>query len=82
MRNWSIDSEGRLPETKKNKKEQKRGICDGKDLRHAGQCQIRTVWVAGEEHRSPDETMTVGDVRPDFVVASLAELPELIRRPR
>jgi FMN phosphatase YigB (HAD superfamily) len=52
------------------------------DVYGGTQCQIRTVWVAGEEHRSPDETMTVRDVRPDFVVASLAELPELIRRLR
>ena len=41
-------------------------------------CGIRTVWVSGEAHRSPDDCGT--DVRPNFVINSILELPDLIRR--
>ena len=43
-------------------------------------CGICTVWISGEAHRSPDDT--VGDVTPDFVISSLAQLPALIRTMR
>ena len=43
-------------------------------------CGIRTVWISDEAHRSPDDT--AGDVTPDFVISSLAELPALIRTMR
>ena len=41
-------------------------------------CGIRTVWISGEAHRSPDDSS--GNVTPDFVINSLLELPDLIRR--
>jgi FMN phosphatase YigB (HAD superfamily) len=40
-------------------------------------CGIRTVWISGEAHRSPDDSGT--DMTPDFVIKSMLELPELIR---
>lgn len=42
------------------------------------QCGIRTVWISGEHHRSPDETMAPADICPDFEITSLRELPALI----
>lgn len=52
------------------------------DVRGGLQCQIRTVWVSGEEYRSPEETSTIKDVCPEFAINSLAELPDLLRRLR
>jgi FMN phosphatase YigB (HAD superfamily) len=43
---------------------------------------IRTVWISGGPHRSPDETATREEVIPDFEVETLAELPDLIQRIR
>lgn len=43
------------------------------------QCGIKTVWISGEPHRSPDETLTRAAICPDFEIDSLLELPELIR---
>ena len=40
-------------------------------------CGIRTVWISGEDHRSPDDCGT--DVKPDFVIKSMLELPDVIR---
>ena len=40
-------------------------------------CGIRTVWISGEAHRSPDDVDT--EVTPDFVIHSLLELPDVIR---
>lgn len=44
------------------------------------QCGIKTVWISGDLHRSPDETMTRVQIYPDYEISSLAELPELIKR--
>jgi FMN phosphatase YigB (HAD superfamily) len=41
-------------------------------------CGIRTAWISGEAHRSPEDSGA--DVTPDFVINSLLELPDLIRR--
>jgi len=46
------------------------------------QCGIRTVWISGAAHRSPDETATREEVIPDLEVETLAELPDLIQRIR
>ena len=40
-------------------------------------CGIRTVWISGEAHRSPEDSCT--DMTRDFVIKSMLELPELIR---
>lgn len=40
-------------------------------------CGIRTVWISGEAHHSPDDFAT--NVKPDFVIKSMLELPEVIR---
>ena len=40
-------------------------------------CGIRTVWISGEAHRSPDDSGT--DMSPDFLIKSMLELPDLIR---
>jgi len=42
------------------------------------QCGIKTVWISGEAHRSPDETMLAGDVTADYEIEFLAELPALL----
>lgn len=39
-------------------------------------CGIRTVWISGEAHRSPDDSGA--DLSPDFVIESMLELPDLI----
>lgn len=46
------------------------------------QCGIPTVWISGDAHRSPDETMTPVEVAADFEIASLSELPGLLRQIR
>lgn len=50
------------------------------DICGGSQCGIRTVWISGEAHRSPDETMARGDAVPDFEIPSLSELPTLLER--
>jgi FMN phosphatase YigB (HAD superfamily) len=52
------------------------------DICGGSQCGIRTVWISGEAHRSPDETMKRGEATPDFEIASLSQLPTLLRRLR
>jgi FMN phosphatase YigB (HAD superfamily) len=41
---------------------------------------IRTAWLSAPEFRSPDETMTLGDVQPTFTLAGFAELASLLAR--
>jgi len=41
-------------------------------------CGVQTVWISGEAHRSPDDSGA--DATPDFVINSVLELPDLIRR--
>lgn len=48
------------------------------DVCGAVSCGIRTVWISGEAHRSPDDMGT--DVKPDFVIKSMLELPELMHQ--
>ena len=50
------------------------------DICGGSQCGIRTVWISGDEHRSPDEIMNRGDVIPDFEIPSLSQLPTLLKR--
>lgn len=52
------------------------------DIYGGMQCGIRTVWISGVLHRSPDETATREEVIPDFEIETLAELPDLIQRIR
>ncbi len=39
---------------------------------------IRTAWLSAPEFRSKDETMTLDDVRPTFILPRLAELLSLL----
>jgi FMN phosphatase YigB (HAD superfamily) len=39
---------------------------------------VRTAWVAAPEFRSPDETKTLDEVTPSFVLARLTDLPSLL----
>ena len=49
------------------------------DICGGSQYGIRTVWISGAPHRSPDETMTRADIIPDFEIPSLAGLPGLLQ---
>jgi FMN phosphatase YigB (HAD superfamily) len=40
---------------------------------------IRTAWLSAAEFRSPDETMTLGDIQPAFTLAGFAGLPSLLQ---
>jgi FMN phosphatase YigB (HAD superfamily) len=51
-------------------------VCGGRD------CHIRTVWLSGDAHRSPDETMKPAEIEPDYSIDSLADFPALLRRIR
>jgi 2-haloacid dehalogenase len=50
------------------------------DVQGANLCGIRTAWLSSSQHCSPDETLTLSDVRPTFVISTLAELPALLAR--
>jgi len=39
---------------------------------------IRRAWLSGPEFRSADETMTLDDVKPTFVLSGLKDLPSLL----
>ena len=39
---------------------------------------IRTVWVSGSDHHSPDDTGSA--MRPNYSIATLSELPALLER--
>jgi FMN phosphatase YigB (HAD superfamily) len=41
---------------------------------------IRTVWLAGGAYRSADETLSLQEVQPTYKLASLSQLPALLRR--
>ena len=40
---------------------------------------IRTAWLSGPEFRSKDETMTLEDVKPTFILSGFEELPSLLQ---
>ena len=40
---------------------------------------IRTAWLSGPEFRSEDETTTLDDVKPTFILSGLKELPWLLQ---
>ena len=48
------------------------------DIRGANNYGIRSVWLSGRAYRSPDETLTLRQVRPTYVIKSLEELPNLL----
>jgi putative hydrolase of the HAD superfamily len=52
------------------------------DICGGSQCGIRTVWISGDAHRSPEETMTPAEIVADFEIASLSELPGLLQQIR
>jgi phosphoglycolate phosphatase-like HAD superfamily hydrolase len=39
---------------------------------------IRTAWLSAPEFRSADETMTLDDVRPSFILSGFWDLPSLL----
>jgi HAD superfamily hydrolase (TIGR01493 family) len=49
------------------------------DVLGAERYGIRTVWLSGAEFRSDDETMTLADVRPSFIISDLMRLPSLLQ---
>jgi FMN phosphatase YigB (HAD superfamily) len=40
---------------------------------------IRSAWLSAPEFRSEDETMTLDDVKPTFILSGLKELPSLLQ---
>lgn len=40
---------------------------------------IRTAWLSAVQHLSNDETMTLDDTRPSFILYDLSQLPALLR---
>jgi FMN phosphatase YigB (HAD superfamily) len=52
------------------------------DICGGAQCGIPTVWISGDAHRSPEETMTTAEIVADFEIASLSELPGLLQQIR
>jgi FMN phosphatase YigB (HAD superfamily) len=49
------------------------------DVLGAERYGIRTAWLSGPEFRSNEETLTVADAKPSFILAALTELPVLLR---
>jgi FMN phosphatase YigB (HAD superfamily) len=49
------------------------------DVLGAGRYGIRTAWLSGREYRSDDETMTLADAKPSFVISDLLQLPSLLQ---
>jgi len=49
------------------------------DVLGAEEFGIRTAWIAAPGFRSGDETMTLEDVKPSFILAGLEELPSLLQ---
>jgi putative hydrolase of the HAD superfamily len=52
------------------------------DICGGSQCGIRTVWISGDAHRSPEETLTPAEIAADFEITSLSELPGLLQQIR
>src|SRR5262245_16307032 len=50
------------------------------DVLGAERYGIRTAWLSGIEFRSEDETMTLDDAKPTFMLSSLAQLPSLLQK--
>ena len=48
------------------------------DVFGAGRYGIRTAWLSGPEFRSDDETMTLADAKPSFMISDLLQLPSLL----
>lgn len=49
------------------------------DVLGAERYAIRTAWLSAGEFRSDDETMTLADTKPSFVLSALSELPALLQ---
>jgi putative hydrolase of the HAD superfamily len=49
------------------------------DVFGAEQYGIRTAWLSGPEFRSDDETMTLADAQPSFIISDLTQLPSLLQ---
>ena len=52
------------------------------DIIGGEQYGIRTVWLSGLGHRSADETLSPEDVRPDYTIGTLGDLPLLLQHIR
>ena len=48
------------------------------DVEGANSCGIRTAWISSSRHRSPDETLSLAQVQPTFVIPTIADLPGLL----
>ena len=48
------------------------------DILGAHRYGIENVWLSGAAHRSPDDTLSIGEVTPDHTIEALAELPGLL----
>jgi FMN phosphatase YigB (HAD superfamily) len=86
----SVDAGSRKPAaeffyfalTKSNfQKEEVLFVCNqlNTDVLGAEALGIHTAWLSGPEFRSADETMTVDDVKPSFVLAGFAQLLSLLQ---
>ncbi len=50
------------------------------DVLGAERYGIRTAWLSGPEFHSVDETMTLADTRPSFIISDLTQLPSLLQK--
>jgi FMN phosphatase YigB (HAD superfamily) len=50
------------------------------DVLGAEEFGIRTAWISAAKFRSADETMTLDDVKPSFILTGLEELPSLLHQ--
>jgi putative hydrolase of the HAD superfamily len=50
------------------------------DVLGARRYGIQTAWISAPEFRSGDETMTLDEVTPTFIIQGLKELPALLQR--
>lgn len=48
------------------------------DIKGANDFGIQNVWLSGKEYKSRDDTMSLEEVQPTYMIKSLLELPGLI----
>jgi len=48
------------------------------DVGGANLCGICTAWLSSNQYHSADETLSLYDVQPTFVIPTIADLPELL----
>jgi FMN phosphatase YigB (HAD superfamily) len=50
------------------------------DIKGAAAYGIRNVWLSGEQYHSPDDSLTIEQIEPTYIISRLTDLPVLLSK--